>query len=195
MQPENVALLVAGALVVGLLLGQAVGRRQGLQVQQVVLPPDEVAATEQADAEDALAASAPPPPPTLEAAREMVAKMGDADAETLVALGRRKLEHHHALLAAAFLEQAVKVDPAAADVWCDLGRAYAEAGQPAPALKAFGTALERQADLAPAWYHRGLVYQTTGDQTRAVADFEQYLQLAPGGEFAADAKARLSAEP
>ena len=81
-------MLVLAALTVGLLIGQAVGRRQTLVVRQVTVQPP--AGDTSAGA---MAASAPKPPESMPEARQMVERMGDADVPTLVDLGRRKLHH------------------------------------------------------------------------------------------------------
>ncbi|MBI2300327.1 MAG: tetratricopeptide repeat protein [Armatimonadetes bacterium] len=117
MQPENVAVLVMAALAVGLLLGNAFGRRQKLEVKQVVVEP-------QAEEQQSMASTAPPAPKTLDEARALVARMGDADAATLLDLGRRKMGNKHPLLAAAFFERALKEEPNHADGWHDLAKCY-----------------------------------------------------------------------
>lgn len=48
-------------------------------------------------------------------------------------------------------------------------------------------------DFAPAVYQRGVIHLQAGDLDRAREDFERYLELAPEGEFAADARAMLEA--
>jgi len=161
MMPENVFILVCAALVVGLLIGQAVGRRQGLQVNQVVLPEsiaqeaaahaDEDAASE---AEAELAATAPAAPESIDEARAMVAQMGMADPLMLLDLGRRKLGNDVNWLALGFLEKAVEIEPDLAEAWGLLGRGYGKVGH--------------------------------ADESRDA--YLKYLALAPDGELADEAK-------
>lgn len=53
--------------------------------------------------------------------------------------------------------------------------------------------LAAQPDHAPALYQRGLIHIQSGDAEGAKADFERYLELAPDGELAGDARAMLEA--
>lgn len=162
MMPENVFILVAAALVVGLLLGQAVGRRQGMEVKQVVMP-DNLAQEAAAHADEAntaeteaeLAATAPKAPESLEEARAMVAQMGMADANMLLDLGRRKLGNDVNWLALGFLEKAVEIEPQLAEAWGLLGRGYAKVGHADEAKSAYGKylALAPDGELADEAQH------------------------------------------
>ncbi len=162
--PENVFILVCAALLVGLLLGQAVGRRQGLEVNQVVLPENLAkeaeagahAAAEVTDAE--LAATAPKAPESLTEARDMVAQMGMADPAMLLDLGRRKLGNDVNYLALGFLEQAVELDPQLAEAWGLLGRGYNKVGE----AELAATAYRKYLDLAPDGELSGEAKQATG---------------------------------
>lgn len=51
----------------------------------------------------------------------------------------------------------------------------------------YNTALEIDPNYAPAYYYRGILYYTVLERENALADFEQYLDLAPAGEHATDA--------
>lgn len=55
-------------------------------------------------------------------------------------------------------------------------------------LADYNAAIEAVPNYAEAYYRRGLLYYTTlVDRENALPDFERYLELAPDGEFAADA--------
>jgi tetratricopeptide (TPR) repeat protein len=41
------------------------------------------------------------------------------------------------------------------------------------------TAIELDPDFSGAYFNRGLVYRNAGDLEQAIANFEQYLELAP----------------
>ena len=164
MMPENVFIVACAALMVGLLLGQAVGRRQGLQVNQVVLPEglaqeaEAAAHAEAGEIDDAteaeMKATAPKPPESVAEARAMVSKMGMADADMLIDLGKRKLGNHVNFLSIGFFEKATELEPERAEAWALLGEAYAAVHLPDEAAKAFA----------------------------------KYLALAPDGEYAEEAR-------
>ncbi|QPC81584.1 tetratricopeptide repeat protein [Phototrophicus methaneseepsis] len=51
------------------------------------------------------------------------------------------------------------------------------------ALEDFNKALALDEDYAPAYFHRGILNYTMTDREQALADFQQYMTLAPDGEF------------
>ena len=142
MAPENVTVLVLAALAVGLIIGQAVGRRQGLTVRKVELPvPVATAAAPAAgeagaDSDAMMKATAPKDPQSVDEARQLVAQMGDSDAQSLIDLGNRKFSHKHYFLAIGFFEKALSTDPNRPEVWCDLAAAFRAVKDPASAAKA-----------------------------------------------------------
>lgn len=205
MAGENVAILVLSALLVGLLIGNALGRRQGLTLNQVALPgdphdgmhdhaaeamPSGMEAAGNPDA--AMAASAPPAPETLDEARAMVEQMGGVDFATLVDLGNRKFDNGKWLLAIAFYEGAVKQQPDSPDVWCDLGIAYHQVDENSEALRCFDEALERQPEHLNSWYNRGIVFSAMGDATQARAALEKVLAIDTEGKLSESAKALMA---
>lgn len=193
MHPENVAVLVLAALTVGLILGQAIGRRQGLEVKQVVLPEAALTAEMPAgDVDEAMAETAPAAPETVADARRMVEMMGDADAAELITLGDRKFGNGVYYLAIGFYEKALAKEPDHPDTWVHLGAARHEVGLNEEALDAFAEALRRQPDHPVAWYNRGIVTAALGQRQEAVTAFEKYLALAPQGELAAEARNHLA---
>ncbi|NUQ00328.1 MAG: tetratricopeptide repeat protein [Armatimonadetes bacterium] len=197
MMPENVVVLVLAALLAGLLIGQALGRRQGLEVKQVAIAPNSMnphAGMEMgmggSDAD--LAASAPKAPESVEEARQMVELMGaDADVEGLIDLGNRKFDNGVYFLAIGFYLKALEKDPKRPDVWCDLGAAYHAVKHDDEALKAFDQALSQNPKHANSWFNRGVVYRDQKQRDKAVEAFGQYLKLQPAGEQADRAKAAL----
>lgn len=84
--------------------------------------------------------------------------------------------------ATPLLRQAVKDFPTDAVCWSDLGIAEATIGDPAHARAAFDRALELDAQLASAWYNRGLLSLKEGDLESAQADLERAAQLVPDNE-------------
>lgn len=202
MAGENVAVLVLAALLVGLLIGHALGRRQGLVVNHVGLPQDAAhagmgdatdagAMPSASDEDSALAASAPPAPKSVEEARAMVAQMGSVPADELISLGNRKFDNGKWLLAIAFYEGALKQQADLPDVWCDLGAAYHAAGENDEALRCFDETLKRQPEHLQAWFNRGVVYAATGRKAEARAAYQKVIAVRPEDPLAQDARAAL----
>jgi tetratricopeptide (TPR) repeat protein len=54
-------------------------------------------------------------------------------------------------------------------------------------LENYDTALTLDADYAPAYFYRGVLYYSVLARERALADFETYLEMASDGDNAADA--------
>ncbi|MBU8871718.1 MAG: tetratricopeptide repeat protein [Gemmatimonadales bacterium] len=77
------------------------------------------------------------------------------------------------------LRQAVVDFSHDATCWADLGVAETAVGDSATARQAFDQALTLNAELAAAWYNRGLLLKKTGDLQSAQADMERALQLMP----------------
>lgn len=183
-RPENVAVLVMAALAVGLLVGVAIGQRQGMVVKQVVLPEAGPGAGFEAD----LAATAPAAPTSVAEARAMVAAMGHSDPETLIGLGDRKLANQVTYLALGFYLAALDTAPDRAEVWVKVAGAYRQVGQSADALEAARQATSRRPDLAEAWYEQAAAAAALGRQDQAATAAARYLALAPEGEHAAEAR-------
>ncbi|MCC7493709.1 MAG: hypothetical protein IT204_15245 [Fimbriimonadaceae bacterium] len=193
MAPENVLILVLAALAVGLLCGNATGRRQGLVVKQVVLPAELAAQTAAAEEESAMAASAPAAPESLAAARQMVASMGQADPAVLLDLGQRKLGNHVDYLAAALFERCTQLAPEQLAGWCGLAAAQRALGDLPAARQAVVAARGRDDRHAAAWFLRGEVERDAKQPAAAAEAYAKYLELAPRGEQAAAAKQALAA--
>ena len=75
----------------------------------------------------------------------------------------------------------------------DLAIVRINQGDEAEAGEILDRLLAAAPDFSPAVYQRGLIRLQSGDLDRARGDFERYLELAPEGEFAADARAMLEA--
>jgi outer membrane biosynthesis protein TonB len=60
------------------------------------------------------------------------------------------------------------------------------------AVSSFSQATKLNASYAPAWYGLGRAYETTGMRRGPVKSaYQRYLSLAPSGQYAADARARI----
>jgi tetratricopeptide (TPR) repeat protein len=148
----------------------------------------------------------------FDAARRALAAGRTAEAErAFVALTRShpELAGPHANLAlihrragryaeaAAALERAVQLAPQRADLHNQLGITYRMAGQFAKARAAYERAIEVDPNYALAWLNLGILEDLyLWDRQRALALYERYLTLAPGGDdnvrkWVADLKNRM----
>jgi len=72
------------------------------------------------------------------------------------------------------LKKAVALNPAFADAHYELGKAQAEAGQPAEAIPELKRSLELKPGLAQSHYQLGLIYKKLGDQTQSAEQFRLF---------------------
>lgn len=81
------------------------------------------------------------------------------------------------------------VDPAIlAPLYVQRGQIYLLLYEWDQVLNDYNTALQLDPDYADVYYYRGVLYYTVRvDRANALADFEQYLALAPDGDLAAEA--------
>lgn len=79
-----------------------------------------------------------------------------------------------------------------ADMLLNVGIRHYNEGDMDTALANFDRAVRQSPDLADAYYYRGLVRVSRQDSADAIADLEKYLELAPEGEHAAEARDFLS---
>ncbi len=94
--------------------------------------------------------------------------------------------------AIADLNTAIALDPQNPDLYLLRGQMYLAIYEWDNAGADFDHAIEVSPNDAPAYFHRGVLYYSilqTGLTTRddALTDFQHYLELAPEGEFAAQA--------
>lgn len=79
--------------------------------------------------------------------------------------------------AALFYRGATVADGSNAGAHYQLGRVYFVLGKHAEALSEMNTALALRPDFAKAYYMRGLIYGTMGNQDAAESDFKKILEL------------------
>lgn len=60
------------------------------------------------------------------------------------------------------------------------------------ALRDYTNAVTFNPNFAPAYYYRGMLYLQLGNTNNARADFDTYLKIAPGGDFAESCKTQLA---
>lgn len=78
--------------------------------------------------------------------------------------------------------KAVKVKPGDSGVSIDYAVATFYSGDAPGAIAIAEGVTAADPKFAPAWYNLGVFYEYTGDNTKAIADFEKYLQLDPSGK-------------
>jgi len=96
--------------------------------------------------------------------------------------------------AIADYEAALKLCPDDASTLMNLGTAYQASGDTVNLQKAVG-AYKKSVQLDPknadAYYYLGTLYEQLNQPNLAIPEYRKYLQLAPGGQNAADARSRL----
>jgi serine/threonine protein kinase/WD40 repeat protein/tetratricopeptide (TPR) repeat protein len=75
------------------------------------------------------------------------------------------------------LDQVLKLEPSAWNVYFDRGRAYCEIGQHEPAVADFAQAIACRADRYESWLNRADAQAELGHWDRAAADFEKAIDL------------------
>ncbi len=138
--------------------------------------------------QDAPAATAPELP--LGAQQKPGPRPGEID--ELLAQGRKLYDRGRPKAALEPLEKAAELAPGNPDVQVLLALARLDAGQLGPAEQAARRALELDASTARAHLVLGTVCQERGDTKSARSEYEEYLRLAPSGDFAKDVQAILS---
>lgn len=93
--------------------------------------------------------------------------------------------------AQSLFERLVQGEPANATLHFGLGRAQLEANALDAAIASFERALKIDSKLS-AHYRLGIAYQQKGDKPKAIAALQQFLNYAPSGKSADDAKKRLA---
>ncbi|MSP16557.1 MAG: tetratricopeptide repeat protein [Myxococcales bacterium] len=107
-------------------------------------------------------------------------------------LGRARYEASDLRAADAAFEEALGLDPANADAHYYVGLvALYEREDTRAAQSAFERAVEANASHADAWFYLGEAASSLGLRARSREAFERYLELAPSGELAADARRKL----
>jgi tetratricopeptide (TPR) repeat protein len=134
----------------------------------------------------------------LAAAHTKAGRLEDAEAElaraaainpqsapALVSLGevRRRLKKYDE--AEESLAAALKLDEASWQAHLALGRLYLDTDRAMPAAPHIGRALQLKPDFAEAHLHAGNLLLKLNEPARALAEYEEYLRLAPSGDYAA----------
>jgi tetratricopeptide (TPR) repeat protein len=78
-----------------------------------------------------------------------------------------------------YLNNAIKLQPDAADVYFIRATAYYDLGQPQLAIKDYNEAIRLKPDYASAYYHRGNAYASLRQYERASKDYNEAIRLEP----------------
>ena len=124
----------------------------------------------------------------LEEAEAELARASAVDptsAAALVSLGevRRRLKKYGE--AEESLTSALKLDETSWQAHLSLGRLYLDTDRALVAAPHIGRALQLKPDFAEAHLHAGNLLLKLGEPARALAEYEEYLRLAPSGDYAA----------
>jgi tetratricopeptide (TPR) repeat protein len=120
-----------------------------------------------------------------EAALERAAKIDGRSADALVALGevRRRLKKTAA--AEESLGAALKLEEASWQAHLALGRLYLDTDRARLAAPHIGRALQLKPDFADGHLFAGNLLLKLDEPARALSEYEEYLRLAPSGDYAA----------
>jgi Tfp pilus assembly protein PilF len=120
-----------------------------------------------------------------EEALARAARIDPRSSAALVSLGevRRRLKKYTD--AEESLATALKLDDESWQGHLALGRVYLDTDQLKKAAPHIGRALQLKPDFADAHLLAGNILLKLGEPTRALAEYEEYLRLAPSGEYAA----------
>jgi tetratricopeptide (TPR) repeat protein len=106
-------------------------------------------------------------------------------------LGRALYFNNELGKAKTLLEEASKLDPGNVEAHFYLGLLLLDQRQPAAARAAFLAATAANPTFADAWFFYADTSRAAGDKAKAVPAFKKYLELAPRGDYAGEAR-RLS---
>ena len=137
---------------------------------------------------------AQPPAPVMQAVRELRARLArnPKDLAALVALGNMESAAQKYDRANEYYRRALALDPTNPDVRTDDAVALHQTGHDLEALPQLDRVLAERRDFPAAVFDRGVVLQSIGRRTDAIAAYRRYLKLTgPDGPHAADARAAL----
>lgn len=120
-----------------------------------------------------------------EASLKRAAEIDPRSAAALVSLGevRRRLKKHAE--AEASLSAALKLEEASWQAHLALGRLYLDTDRARSAAPHIGRALQLKPDFPDAHLFAGNLLLKLNEPARALAEYEEYLRLAPSGDYAA----------
>ena len=120
-----------------------------------------------------------------EASLERAAEIDERSADALVSLGevRRRLKKHAG--AEESLDAALKLEEASWQAHLALGRLYLDTARARLAAPHIGRALQLKPDFPDGHLFAGNLLLKLNEPARALAEYEEYLRLAPSGDYAA----------
>lgn len=100
-------------------------------------------------------------------------------AEAARSLGAIQAKHDRFPEATKWFEEAVRLDPASAETWFNLGFVRERGGLRQEALAAFREAVRLQPTIDRAWYGMGMAYAALGEHGEATKALEEACRLQP----------------
>jgi tetratricopeptide (TPR) repeat protein len=122
-----------------------------------------------------------------EAALRRALEIKPESAATLISLGEVERREKHYANAEKSLQEALKLDDKAWQGYFTLARVYWEMGDILKAAPPTGHTIQLKPDFAEAHLLAGHILFRVDQPERALTEYEEYLRLAPKGEFAAQA--------
>ena len=120
-----------------------------------------------------------------EAALERAAKIDPRSAAALVSLGEMRRRLKKTAEAEESLGAALKLEEASWQAHLALGRLYLDTGRALSAAPHIGRALQLKPDFADNHLFAGNLLLKLNEPARALAEYEEYLRLAPNGDYSA----------
>ena len=123
-----------------------------------------------------------------EASLQRARKLRPESASTLMSLGEVYWRQQRYDEAEKILLEGLKLDDKSWHGYFTLGRLYWDKGDIARAGPSIGRTLQLKPDFAEAHLLAGNILLRLQQQQRALLEYQEYLRLAPKGEFAAEAR-------
>ncbi|MDX6611989.1 MAG: protein O-GlcNAc transferase [Blastocatellia bacterium] len=123
-----------------------------------------------------------------EASLQRARKLKPDSAPTLISLGEVYWRQQRFDEAEKVLQEGLKIDDKSWHGYFTLGRLYWDQGEIGKAAPQIGRTLQLKPDFAEAHLLAGNILLRLREQKRAVLEYQEYLRLAPKGEFASQAR-------
>lgn len=119
----------------------------------------------------------------IAACTELQQRQGASVSDQLAALGirgRSKIAKRDFNAAIGDFDEALALDPAAAEILNWRGVAFRRLGNYDMAIRDHTKAISLKKDFAEAYNYRGLAYKMSGQKDKALEDFDQAIRIIPG---------------
>lgn len=127
----------------------------------------------------------------IAAYRTSLAYRGELDYETLLNIGASYIFLHVYEQARETIEAAIDIAPDRPEGYLSFGVVLFAQEQPDEALRTYDQLIGSFPAYAPAHFNRGFMLMRTGESEQALASFQTYLDLDPGGPYAQAAHSNI----